>query len=126
MKILESLKRMPINGILIVLVSFLYFMNNALLKGAFTGTARYFFVCYFNDLICPLLFFSYVNILFLTVDKKITSLKMLLLFGFIVALIWEFFAPIINSESVTDIADVFCYIAGSIMYYIIIRACKYV
>lgn len=125
MKILISLKKMPVNGILIMAVSFLYYINNAFFKRLSTGYVHYFMVCYFNDLICPLLLFSYINILLLTMDKKLVSLPLILLSGVASAFVWEFLSPLIKPHSVTDLYDFLCYIVGSTIYYLVIRVRGY-
>lgn len=31
--------------------------------------------------------------------------------------VWEYFAPVINPKSVTDVFDIVCYILGTLLYY---------
>ena len=78
-------------------------------------------LCYFNDLICPLLFFSYANLLLLTVDKEITQLWLTCLVGLCASCFWEFGAPYIKSTAITDPIDIAFYLAGSIIYWGILR-----
>ena len=112
---------MPINGYLIVIVLILYFFNNAVFKVSFEGMAGIFFNGYFNDLICPLFFLSYANILLITVNRGLfTFLKILILIS-VSGIIWEVFAPFLKENSVTDILDFCCYIIGAILYYLLIR-----
>lgn len=123
-KILISVKSNPINLILMVIVFILYFFNNIILKKYTNGLIQYFFICYFNDLICPLLFFSYSNILLISVNKELKSLKWIMLMGLCSGLIWELFAPIIKSSSVTDIVDLIAYLFGTFLYWCIIKLYK--
>lgn len=91
-------------------------MNNRYLKLCFTGPARLFFVGYFNDLICPLLFFSYANLLLLTVQKELRRLWHILLIGLCVSAVWEGVAPLVKPTAVADPLDVVCYLIGSAAY----------
>ena len=81
------------------------------------GLAREFFVCYFNDLMCPFFFLSYVNLLLLTDNKEITGLGALLLAASAAGLVWEYVAPLLKEGSVTDHGDMICYIAGAAGYW---------
>ena len=121
---LKKYVKNPTNIILIIIVICLYCVNNIFLKKCTQGIIQYFFICYFNDLICPLFFLSYVQILFLLINKNILSLKVILFIGFLCGLVWELFAPLINRESITDVFDFFSYIIGSIVYYIICKLTK--
>lgn len=119
-KLRQSLKKMPINGILIVVITLLYFVNNYILKKHTIGFLNYYFICYFNDLICPLFFLSYVNMLLITIGKKITKLMCILFICVLTGVVWEFFAPFIKNSSTTDFCDIVCYILGGVLYYFII------
>lgn len=63
--IIKSIRKRPLNIILIQLVIVAYLINNLFFKVYTSGAVQQFFICYFNDLICPLLFFFlyeyYVN-----------------------------------------------------------------
>ena len=117
----NSIKKRPINLILIVVVICLYFFNNIYVKDHTAGMVNEFFICYFNDLICPLFFISYSNLLLLTVGREIKRLKWILIFGFVSALIWEFLAPVLKDGSVTDLIDIVCYMTGTVIYWLILR-----
>ena len=95
----------------------LYVFNNQFLKLHTDGMAREFFVCYFNDFMCPFFFLSYANLLLITDNKEITSLKWLLLAGVTAGFVWEFAAPLLKKGSVTDSGDMICYIAGTAGYW---------
>jgi len=119
-KILLSIREKPINLILIIIVSILYVFNNVYLKKHTMGIIQKFFICHFNDFICPLLFISYSNLLLITVDKELKKLRWILLFGLCSGLIWEFFAPVIKPSSITDVVDLVFYIMGTFLYWCII------
>ena len=116
-----SIKKRPINVILLFCVSGLYFINNHYFKNYSSGNIQLFFICYFNDLLCPLFFFSYSNLLLLTIDKELCKIKSICIVGICVSLIWEFFAPLIKPSSTTDLIDIICYMIGSITYWGITR-----
>lgn len=120
-KIVCSIKNRPINLWLMLMVAALYLINNCYLKIYAPQAIRWFFICYFNDLICPLLFFGYVNILLLTKGKELSKLKLILLFGLLVSIVWEYGAPILKESSITDIGDIGCYLIGSILYWWILK-----
>lgn len=112
-----SIHKRPVNIILIVSVIGAYLLNNLFLKKNSTGIIHYFFMCHFNDLICPLLFFSYINLLLLTVDKELTSLWKICLISICTSFVWEVWAPLVKKSSITDPIDVVCYFLGSIIYW---------
>ncbi len=120
-KLIDSIKKRPLNIILIFIVAILYVVNNIWLKDLVSYNIRWFFVCYFNDFICPLLFLSYCNLLLLTTNREVTSLKAMFLIGLAVGVIWEFGAPILKPTSTTDLMDIVCYLMGSILYWFILR-----
>lgn len=105
--------------LLIPIVASLYLFNNFFLKKVTYGLLKVFFVGYFNDLICPLFFVSYVNIMLNFVNKRIVKLFSILLLCFSCGLVWEFVAPLVKENSVTDIWDLVCYCVGGVLYWII-------
>lgn len=120
-KMIESIRKRPMNLILLVTVIIAYWFNNLYLKSHTEGTIRLFFVCYFNDLICPLFFFSYANLLLITVNKEITRLWVICIISLCTSCVWEFVAPFIKPSSVTDLFDIVCYVTGGVVYWAILR-----
>lgn len=120
-KIVLSIKRKPVNLWLITIVSCLYFLNEFYLKEHTSGLIQSFFVCYFNDLICPLAFIAYSNLILITANREIHKFGWLLLFGLCAGMVWEFVAPLIKASSVTDIMDLACYVSGTLLYWCIMR-----
>lgn len=110
-----------LNPGLILLTIVLYVVNNLFFKWKTHGWIQIFFISYFNDLICPLLFLSYVNILMMTTGKEIKRLPVLLLLALVASLVWEFVAPIVKPTSVTDLIDIVCYLVGSVVYWLLMR-----
>ena len=120
-KIVESAKKRPINLVLIGLVICAYWLNNSFLKVHSEGIVQMFLICYFNDLICPLFFFSYANLLLLTVKKEIRKLWVVISISICTSFVWEFVAPFIKPSSTTDPLDILCYVTGGIVYWAILH-----
>jgi hypothetical protein len=112
---------MPINALLVFLSVMCYIINNLLIKRVAIGFWGVFFYGYFNDIICPILFMSYVNLLLMTRGKRIVSFGKIMAIGLCTGLFWELFSPVINASSVKDPMDLLCYLAGSTLYYLFIR-----
>ena len=123
-KIVESIRKRPVNLMLLILVVFAYWINNLFLKEHSGGLLRVFFLGYFNDLICPLFFFSYANMLLITVGKEIARLWVICLVSLCTSCVWEFVAPLMKPSSTTDPLDIFCYITGGVVYWAILRYIK--
>lgn len=123
-KIVESIKKRPINLFLIIFVLCAYWINNYFLKVHCTGILKLFFVCYFNDLICLLFFFSYANLLLITVNREISKLRYYILISLCTSCVWEFIAPLLKSSSTTDVNDIVCYLIGGIFYWLILTIIK--
>ena len=117
-----SIKEKPINLVLMVLVICLYLLNNLIFKQQTTGIIQYFMICHFNDLICPMFFLSYSNVLLISINREMTNLKELIIFGFCAGVVWEFFAPLIKASSTPDIVDLICYLLGTTLYWWIQRS----
>ena len=120
-QLIYSIKKRPLNIVLICVVAVLYVVNNLCFKILLPYNMRWFFICYFNDLICPLLFLAYCNILLLSVNKEMTNLKTLFFVGLAVGVVWEFGAPILKTTSTTDMMDIVCYVGGSIIYWFLLK-----
>ena len=115
----KIIKLNKIDFSLFIITASFYFTNNLIFKKISTGIFYYFFVCYFNDLICPIGFLSYVNIILSFINKKIEKFYQILAFCFLCGFIWEFIAPLFKKNSVTDLWDLLCYCIGGMLYWII-------
>ena len=120
-ELVRSIHKRPFNIISMVIVSILYVLNNTVFKTNTTGQFKIFMVSYFNDLICPFWFLSYVNLLLITKGKEIIHLWKLLTICLMSGFVWEFAAPLIKKESVTDPYDLVCYAIGTFTYWIILK-----
>ena len=122
----SSLLKRPINLYLLLIALAAYCFNRFCLKPYLcrleeSSVIRYFFVCYFNDLICPLLFFSYANILLVSINRELKKLSLILLIGFGTSIIWEFVAPLFKPTATTDLVDILCYMIGAVVYWAVLR-----
>ena len=106
---------------MICVIAALYILNNSVFKQITTGFLREFFICYFNDLMAPMFILAYTNILLRTKGKRLCNINHILPFCLCMGCIWEFLAPIIKQGSVTDPCDIFAYMLGGSMYWIIER-----
>ena len=119
MAIIKTIKKNKINFFLIVCSLSFYLLNNLIFKTYSTGDYHYFFVCYFNDLLCPLFFVSYTNIMLSFINKRIEKLYYIILYCFLCGFVWEFVAPFLKERSVTDVCDLICYCIGGLLYWMI-------
>lgn len=115
----DSIWKYKANPLCMMITIVLYFMNQMVFKKCLTGAVGYFCNCFFNDLICQLFFLSYVQIFLIWAEREIKSYIGFLTVGMSAGLIWEFFAPLINTKAVTDIYDLICYLVGVHIYYVI-------
>jgi len=96
-----------------------YLLNSVILLNINNSILHYFFSCYFDDLLAPLLLFSYINILLSFYNKKIYSLKYLMTFILLVSIVWEYLICFIKPTSVSDPLDVLFYAFGTLIYWTI-------
>jgi hypothetical protein len=96
-----------------------FILNNVWLKDITNGTLNMFCRCYLNDLVCPLFFLGYCEVIFIWIKNEIKSYSILLLIGMMAGVIWEYFAPVINSKAISDPFDLLCYFIGINIYYAI-------
>ena len=98
----------------------LYILNRFIILNINNSTVHYFFSSYFDDILAPLLLFSYINLLLSFYNKKMYSLKYLIIFIILVSIVWEYLIVFIKPTSVSDPIDVIFYVLGTIIYWIII------
>lgn len=98
----------------------LYLTNNLILKNSPFISLNIFFNNYFNDILAPIVYLSYLNIISLILVKK--ELKSpLIIFSIIIicSFFWEFVALFVKQGSVFDPIDVISYFIGGLIFYII-------
>ena len=107
------------NFFIFIISVVLHVLNVFIFSNINNSTLNYFFSCYFDDLLAPLLLFSYINILLSFYNKKIYSLKYLIIFILLVSIVWEYLIGFIKPSSVSDPIDILAYVLGTLIYWII-------
>ncbi len=100
---------------------FVYGINKAWLSNITAGTLEMFCRSFLNDIVCPLFFLGFVNIVLLWVGFEATSYLKCITIGMAAGMVWEYFAPLINPKAITDPWDLLCYFIGASIYYLILR-----
>lgn len=112
-----SIWKRKVNIACIIISIGVYCLNQLIFKRQFKGIVGYFCKCHLNDLVCPLFFLAYAQILLIWVKYEVKTYIGLLFLGMSAGFVWEYLAPIINPKAVTDIYDLFCYFCGIQIYY---------
>lgn len=121
-QICNVLKNEKFNLSLIIVFGELYLINKIFLSYLSIPYLNYFFRCYFNDLICPLVFLPIVNIILAFEKYKVSRFVHLLSVGFTAGLFWEYVAPLFVKDSVSDPIDLCCYVLGTIFYWMALKS----
>lgn len=105
----------------IIIVGILYLLNNGIFKELefIDIKLKFFLVCYFNDLICPFGFLSYLNVLFRILNYRIRRVWEIWLWCLCSGFIWEYFAPLLKPSGISDPCDLLCYLIGGTGYYLL-------
>ena len=119
-KVLGSLKEVPFNGVVILVVIALYSLNRFVLKLYVQGWIGYFLRCHFNDFLCGILFIAYSNVFINTRGKMITKPPHILALCFSAGLVWEFIVPLVKRNSTADWLDVLFYMLGGLVYWLLV------
>ena len=114
-----------VDYLLAALVVCLYFLYNYWLKNNLPQTLRPFFLYYFNDLMCPIVFMAYVNRLLAFIGKSAYKLYVILIICFVCGCFWEYAAPLFRRGSVSDIYDLCCYCAGGAIYWAVHKTVRF-
>ena len=109
------------NCLIFITCVLLYDFNKLIFLNISYYHLNYFFSCYFDDLLAPILFFSYMNLILSFIDKKIYSIKYLILIIILCSFLWEYLAIFIKPGSVSDPIDVLSYFIGTLIYWIIFK-----
>ena len=99
----------------------IYGINKLWLFKITTGELEIFCRSFLNDLVCPLFFLGFANIVFLWAGIELNSYIKCVSIGMTAGVVWEYFAPIVNTKSTTDPWDLICYFIGISIYYLIFR-----
>jgi len=105
-------------NLMIFTISILMYVLNTLIFSKITSfKLNYFFNCYFNDLLAPILLLSYINLLLSILKEKIYSLKYLILIILLCSIVWEYLIIYFKPNSVSDPLDVLFYLLGTLIYW---------
>lgn len=97
----------------------LYLLNKSAMSYYTDDTIRWFMSCYFNDIVGSVAFLAYCNFLLATQKRRLARLFHIVLLMFVCGLVWEFIAPLIREDTVTDLFDFGAYILGGCIYWYI-------
>lgn len=109
------------NFIILIFSIGLYGLNTLIFPTIHNHKLSFFFSSYFNDILAPLLLFPYINLLLSLIDKKLYSLKYLILIIMTCSFVWEYLALFFKPTSVFDTLDILCYVFGTLIYWIIYK-----
>ncbi len=99
----------------------LYVINTLFFSNLANPKLNCFFNCFFNDLLAPILLFSYINLVLSFYNKKLYSLKYLFLITIACSFVWEYLILFFKPTSVSDPIDVLFYFLGTMIYWIIYK-----
>lgn len=119
---IQAICKRKINLICIILSLFVYILNNLFLINVTSGWLQNFCQSHLNDLFCPLFLLGFSQILFVWAECEINTYINCVLFGMACGCVWEYFAPLINPNAVSDPWDLLCYFIGINIYYFIYKA----
>ena len=117
-----SLKK---KNLVIILSTVLLYLLNQQFKGQISNESiKWFISSYFNDIIGGITFMAYTNLVLSFRNIIISKLWQIELLMFSCGLFWEFITPLYRVDTVSDIWDIFAYMLGGILYWVIIRGKK--
>ena len=106
--------------IIFIFGALLFLMNNFIFKNISIIYLNMFFNYYFNDIIAPIVYLSYINILTCSfLDKSINSLVIIILIIIVCSFFWEYVALFLKPSSIFDINDIICYFIGGFIFYLL-------
>lgn len=114
-----SLKK---KNLVIILSTVLLYLLNQQFKGQISNESiKWFISSYFNDIIGGITFMAYTNLVLSFRNIIMSKLWQIELLMFSCGLFWEFITPLYRVDTVSDIWDIFAYMLGGILYWVIIR-----
>ncbi len=123
------MKKIFLNVTLFLGSAVLYNLNNNYLKKISHGFLQVFFIGYFNDIICPFVLFSLINIYIhvlkciyhkpFPLHEGIYSLKRISCTIMTAGIYWEIIYPQTHPDSTGDMFDMAAYFIGALIYYYI-------
>ena len=116
-----SVTERPLNLLVIVVVILLYLTNKIYIISHTDGILNGFFRCYFNDLLAGTFISAYTNLLLNTRHTSLIKLSHNLFLCCAAGLIWEYFAPFIKRNAVSDTTDIVFYMVGGTAYWCLLH-----
>jgi len=107
------------NFLIFIICIGLYGLNKLIFSSIKNYKLNFFFASYFNDILAPLLLFSYINLLLSLIETKLYSLKYLILIIIVCSFVWEYLALFFKPTSVLDPLDIVFYVLGTLIYWLI-------
>lgn len=98
-----------------------YVLNKSIFISKADGVVRYFLRCYLNDLMAPFFFLAVSGLLLKWAGCEKINVLILIILGMFAGIVWEYFAPIINSDAISDPIDLLCYFFGTMGYWCVTR-----
>lgn len=117
----EAILKRKINLVGMTVAICVYTINKTCLIQYTHGQWNYFCRCYLNDLVCPLFFLGYCQILLIWIDHEIKSWWKCMFLIMVAGCIWEYGAPFINAKAVSDVWDLVCYFIGGMVYSLLMK-----
>ena len=112
------------NLVIILITVLLYLLNQQFKEQISNKTLKWFMSCYFNDIIGSMTFMAYSNIVFSFRKIMMSKLWQIELLMFSCGIFWELITPLYRADTVADIWDIFAYMTGGILYWLLIRKGK--
>lgn len=107
---------------LIIICLILFVINTLFLKKMNFETLNSFFRGYLNDLLAPIIFLSFMNLLLKNIlNIEINKAIYLFIITLFISFIWEYMAIFVKNNAVFDYLDIIVYLLGCLIYYIIIK-----
>ena len=114
----KSKKELIFNLSLAAVVFGLYLLNKS--KGLFYFLPFRFGQNHFNDVLAGMLFPAYLNLIMRLAksEKRFTKPLELALVALSCGFVWECCAPLFKPSATSDLADIACYVIGTMTYWI--------
>ncbi|MGF0110704.1 MULTISPECIES: hypothetical protein [unclassified Clostridium] len=98
--------------------------NNQIKEQISNEAIKWFMTSYFNDITGGMTFTAYTNLVLSFRNIKMHKLWQIELLMFSCGVFWEFITPLYRFDTVSDIWDVFAYMLGGILYWVIVKNWK--
>ena len=104
---------------------FLYYLNNKILKRTTKGLVKYFFTCYFNDILAGFIIIAFANLLLSYKRKSVTRLLYIEVICWIAGVFWEYYPRYANIQATFDLIDIVAYSVGGLVFWAVQKGMTY-